>query len=73
MLRWLWRRLVAAALIQPLAWEAPYAVGVTLKRQKTKDKRQKKKEKKRRSKFPGFQRGKEKNYPEPWICKVVNI
>ena len=27
-LLWLWRRLVAAALIRPLAWEPTYAVGV---------------------------------------------
>ena len=31
-LLWLWYRLVAAALIQPLAWELAYAMGVTLKR-----------------------------------------
>ena len=31
---WLWRRLAAAALIQPLAWVLPYASGVALKRQK---------------------------------------
>ena len=35
-LLWLWRRLVAAALIRPLAWEPPYAVGAALKRQKDK-------------------------------------
>ena len=29
-----WRRPAAAALIPPLAWEPPYAVGVALKRQK---------------------------------------
>ena len=29
---WLWRRLAAAALIQPLAWELPNAMGVTLKK-----------------------------------------
>ena len=28
---WLWRRPAAEALIQPLAWELPYAVGVDLK------------------------------------------
>ena len=28
---WLWHRPAAAALIQPLAWEPPYAVGVALK------------------------------------------
>ena len=36
-LLWLWRRPVAVALIQPLAWEPPYAVGVALK-SKTKQK-----------------------------------
>ena len=30
-LLWLWRRLAAAALIQPLAWERPYAAGAALK------------------------------------------
>ena len=32
-LLWLWGRLAAAALIQPLAWELQYATGATLKRQ----------------------------------------
>ena len=36
-LLWLWRsRPVATALIQPLAWELPYASGVALKRRKKK-------------------------------------
>ena len=35
-LLWLWRRLAAIALIQPLAWEPPYAVSTALKRQKKK-------------------------------------
>ena len=26
-LLWLWRRLAATALIRPLAWEPPYAMG----------------------------------------------
>ena len=34
-LLWLWCRLAAAAPFQPLAWEPPYAVGVTLKKQKS--------------------------------------
>ena len=34
LLLWLWRRLAAAALIQPLAWELPHAVGATLKKKK---------------------------------------
>ena len=37
-LLWLWCRVVATALIQPLSWELPYAVGVALK---TKNKKQK--------------------------------
>ena len=32
----------AAALIQPLAWEAPYAAGVVLKRPKKKKKKKEK-------------------------------
>ena len=32
----LWCRLAAVALIQPLAWELPYAAGVALKRQRQK-------------------------------------
>ena len=31
---WLWCRLAAAALIPPLTWEPPYALGAALKRQK---------------------------------------
>ena len=33
-LLWLWHRLAAAALIQHLAWEHPYATGASLKRKK---------------------------------------
>jgi len=41
-LLWLWRRPAAAALIRPLAWEPPYAVGEALeKRQKKKKKNNK--------------------------------
>ena len=29
---WLWLRSAAVALIQPLAWELPYATGEALKR-----------------------------------------
>ena len=39
-LLWLWCRLAAAALIRPLAWEPPYAMGVDLERQKIKKKTQ---------------------------------
>ena len=37
-LLWLWCRPAAAAPIQPLAWEPPYAMGMALKRQKKKKK-----------------------------------
>ena len=37
-LLWLWCRLAAVALIRPLAWEPPYAMGAALKRQKEKKK-----------------------------------
>ena len=36
MLLWLWCRLVATALIQPLAWEPLYASGSAIKRPKEK-------------------------------------
>ena len=46
-LLWLWRRPVATAPIQPLAWEPPYAAGAaqeiaTTTTKKTKDKKKKK-------------------------------
>ena len=34
-LLWLWRRLEAAVLIQPLTWELPHASGVALKNKQT--------------------------------------
>ena len=40
-LLWLWHSLAAVALIGPLAWEPPYASGVTLKGKKRKTKKQK--------------------------------
>ena len=36
-LLWLWCRMVATVLIQHLAWEPTYAVGVTLKKEKKKN------------------------------------
>ena len=42
-LLWLWHRLEALALIGPLAWRPPYAMGTALKRPKKTKKRQKKK------------------------------
>ena len=40
---WLWCRLAAAAPIQPLAWELPYAMRVALKSKQAKKKKKKKK------------------------------
>ena len=37
---WLWPRLAAGALIRPLAWEVPYAVGAPLKSKKGKEKKE---------------------------------
>ena len=44
-LLWLWFRLAAVALIQPLAWEPPYAISAALKSKKKKKKKEKKKKK----------------------------
>ena len=41
---WLWRWLAAAALLQTLAWELPYATGTALRRKKKKKKRKEGKE-----------------------------
>ena len=38
-LLWLWHRLAAAALIQPLAWEPPYTVGGAQKKKKKEKKK----------------------------------
>ena len=38
MLLWLWHRLEAAAPIQPLAWEIPYAARAALKKPRKKKK-----------------------------------
>ena len=45
-LLWPWCRLVATALIRPLAWEPPYAEGAAQRNSK-KTKRQKKKKRKK--------------------------
>ena len=43
-LLWLWHRPTAVALIQPLAWETPYAAGAALKKKKKRKKERKEKE-----------------------------
>ena len=48
-LLWLWQRLAGTAPIQPLAWEASYAMGAALKRQKNKNTHTTKKKRKRDS------------------------
>ena len=42
-LLWLWCRLAATALIGPLAWEPPYAMGVALKKNPKRQEKRKKK------------------------------
>ena len=42
-MQWLWCRPVATALIRPLAWEPPYALGAALKKKKRKKQKKKKK------------------------------
>ena len=42
-LAWPWRRPVATALIRPLAWEPPYAMGATQDMAKRPKKKKKKK------------------------------
>ena len=44
-LLWVWQRPAAAAQNQLLAWELPYASGVTLKRRKKKKKKKERKQK----------------------------
>ena len=39
MLLWLWCRLTSVAPIQPLAWEPPHAMSVTLKNKKEKERK----------------------------------
>ena len=47
---WLWHRLAVVALIQPLAWECPYAAGAALKGKKKKTKKTNKQTKKKPTK-----------------------
>ena len=52
-LLWLWHRPAAMALIRPLVWEPPYAMGAAqekAKKKKKKKKKQKKKKKKKKKK-----------------------
>ena len=51
-LLWLWHRLAATVLIQPLAWELPCAKGVVLNRQKKKKKKKERIEKKMKETIP---------------------
>ena len=48
-LLWLWCRLAATALIQPLVWKPPCAVGAALEKTKKKDKKIKIKKERKRS------------------------
>ena len=63
MLLWLWCRPAAATLIQPLAWEIPYATGAVLKEKKTQ------KTKKVTCSFPW--RGQERERERVCVCVCV--
>ena len=43
---WLWHKPIAAAPIQSIAWETPYASGAVLERQKDKKKKERKRQRK---------------------------
>ena len=49
-LLWLWCRPAAAALIQPLAWELPYAVGAALKSRRKEGRKERERERERERK-----------------------
>ena len=57
---WLWCRPAAVALIRPLAWEPPYAMGAALKRQKQKRTNESKQASKQASKPALFL----------WLCHI---
>ena len=42
MVLWLWRRWAAAAPVQPLVWELPYAAGTALKREREREREREK-------------------------------
>ena len=46
---WLWRRPAATALIQPLAWELPYATDAALTKKKKKKKKKKRERERERN------------------------
>ena len=54
-LLWLWHRLVATALIRPLAWEPPYAAAAAQEMAK-RQKKGKKKKKTKKKKIPQLTR-----------------
>ena len=53
-LLWLWRRPVSTALIQPLAWELPYAVSAAITKKRKKKKKKKRRKKKRKEIRGGY-------------------
>ena len=64
-LLWLWHSLAAAAPIQPLAWEFPYAVGAALKTNK--QKKRKKNPQKPGSVFSGSA----KSRYSVWVVTII--
>ena len=56
LLLWLWSWPAATALIRPLGWEPPYAVGVALKRPQKKKKKKKRRSSEEPTKAPNLSR-----------------
>ena len=68
---WLWYRLSAVALIQPLAWELPYAMGTAWKRKRKEER--KKEEKKERKRKEGKKERRKKKKCKPNESYSYNI
>ena len=64
-LLWLWCRLVATALIRPLAWEPPCAASAALKRQKERRKEGRKEGRKKERKLV--------EHPTPLLSERVSL
>ena len=76
-LLWLWRRPVATAPIQPLAWEPPYAAGaaqeIATTTTTTKDKNKNKQTKKTKKKKKELQLLRIQHHPELWYKSQTRL
>ena len=67
---WLRYRPAATDLIQPLAWELPYAAGAALTRQKKKKKKFETRKKKKKKKKKNLKREKKKKAQQSGLLKA---